>query len=123
MARVFLDVNIIIDFIEDRREVNPSLLENDLFVSPLSFHILIYTYKHKIPSEKLIKSRKYFNIIPFGENINDNALLGPTTDFEDNVQLHSAAAAECDLFLTNDKHLISMKFFGKTRITQEITRS
>ncbi len=120
MAKVFLDTNIIIDFIEERQEVNSNLLENDLFVSPLSFHILIYTYKHKIPSEKLLKSRKYFNIVPFGEKINDGALLGPTTDFEDNVQLHSAAEADCDFFLTSDKQILNLKFFGKTKILKNL---
>lgn len=122
MARVFLDTNVVIDFIEERREVNPDLLENDLFVSPLSFHILIYTYKYKIPNETLTKSRKYFNIVPLKEDISDSALLGPTNDFEDNIQLHSAAEAECDFFLTNDKKLLALKFFGKTKIAQDFPK-
>lgn len=47
------------------------------------------------------------------------ALEGPTVDFEDNTQLHSAAEAECDYFLTNDEKLLKMKFFGKTRLTNK----
>lgn len=41
---------------------------------------------------------------------------GPTKDLEDNIQLHSAAEAESDIFLTADKKLVDMKFFGKTQI-------
>lgn len=55
-------------------------------------------------------------MIPFDSAIAEKALVGPTSDFEDNVQLHSAAEAECDIFLTEDKKLSDMKFFGKVRI-------
>lgn len=36
------------------------------------------------------------------------------------TQLHSAAEAECDYFLTSDKKLLAMKFFGKTRIVSTL---
>lgn len=37
-------------------------------------------------------------------------------NLEDNIQLHSAAEAECDFFLTSDDKLLKIKFFGKTEI-------
>lgn len=119
MAKAFLDVNIIIDFIEKKQDINNIILDQELFVSPLSFHILMYVYKYRVPNNKLIDSQKYFNFVPFNDVVTQNALLGPTIDFEDNVQLHSAADAECDVFLTNDKKLLNLKFFGKTKIIQD----
>ena len=54
------------------------------------------------------------------DKILDLALEGPVDDLEDNIQLHSASEAECDVFLTNDKKLLKMKFFGKMRIVSII---
>ena len=117
MAKIFFDANIFIDLVEKRQKTTISdFLGHELHISPLSIHILTYMYKYGIPNKKLADSRKYFNLIPFDENVAENAMQGPTSDFEDNVQLHSAASADCDLFLTNDKKLLSLKFFGKTRI-------
>lgn len=121
MARAFLDTNIFIGFIEKRQEsVLVHLKPHIVFISPLSVHILAYVYKYKIPKEELLKSLEQFMIISFNEHIMNNALLGPTSDFEDNVQLHSAAQEECDIFLTNDKKLLGMRFFGKTKITDDV---
>jgi hypothetical protein len=39
-----------------------------------------------------------FQLVDISEDIVIRALQGPTPDFEDNVQLHSAANAECNLF-------------------------
>lgn len=122
MAKVFLDANILIDITEKRRPIAlRELLDNKLYASPLSFHILAYTFKYKIPSEKLGGLIKYFTIIPFYEEILLKSLNGPLKDLEDNVQLHSAAEAECNYFLTNDENLLKMKFFGKTKIAQNLS--
>lgn len=61
-----------------------------------------------------------FNIIDLDKDILDKALESPTKDLEDNIQLHSAAEAECDYFLTEDKGLLKMKFFGKTKIVKNL---
>ncbi len=121
MARVFLDANIVIDLVGNRKDLSLNDFGgNKLFISPLSIHILSYSYKYKIPNDNLSNSRKYFTITPFDAFISTQALTGPTNDFEDNVQLHSAAHAECDIFLTSDKKLLAMKFFGKTRIASSL---
>lgn len=117
MARIFLDANIVIDLIERRKDVHPEQFQtHKLFITPLSIHILAYLYKYQMPEEKLLDMQKQIALVPFDKIIFDKALLDPTSDFEDNVQLHSAAEAECEFFLTEDKKLLDMKFFGKTRI-------
>lgn len=122
MAKIFLDTNIIIDLIEKRSKIiDDDLQGHVVFISPLSVHILMFFTKKKIPYSLLSKLREQFLIIAFDKFIMDKSLAGPTNDFEDNVQLHSAANAECDLFLTQDKILLGMKFFGKTQITKDIT--
>lgn len=117
MAKVFLDANIFIDLVENRGEISSDELNgHDVFISPLSVHILMYITKSKIPYKKLNEAIKDFSIIDFDQSICYKSLDGPTNDFEDNMQLHSAAQAECDLFLTSDVKLLNLRFFGKTRI-------
>lgn len=117
MARIFLDANIFIDIIEERQSINLDQLKNhELVLVPLSVHLLTYLYKYKMPDKKLSDSLRRFILIPFNDFITHYALSGPTQDFEDNVQLHSAAEAECEIFLTSDEKLLKMKFFGKVRI-------
>lgn len=121
MAKIFLDANILIDLVEERGQITPDELNNhDIFISPLSVHILMYITKHKVPYKNLINTIDSFILISFDENIANLALIGPTSDFEDNVQLHSCAEAECDYFLTADKKILDMKFFGKTQITSQV---
>ncbi len=50
----------------------------------------------------------------------ERALQGPTTDVEDNIQLHSSVEAGCDLFLTHDEALLNLTFFGKMRIASRL---
>lgn len=121
MAKIFLDANIYIDVIKKRTDAQLEDFQNqDIFISPLSVHILTYTYKYKVPNSELDVNPELFNIVSLDNDIVKNALLGPTDDFEDNVQLHSAAKAQCDLFLTKDKKLLNLKFFGKTKIIQDL---
>lgn len=122
MARVFLDANILIDIVEKRKDLSISDFKgHEVYISPLSIHISFYVKKKKIPFPRLIYILSDINIVPLSVKITENALLGPTTDFEDNVQLHSGTEAECELFLTNDKKLLDMKFFGKTQISKSPT--
>lgn len=121
MAKIFLDANIYIDVIKKRtdRELQ-DFQGHEVFISPLSVHILTYTFKYKIPDHELNVNEKLFNTVPFDSIILHNALAGPTSDFEDNVQLHSAAFVDCDVFLTEDKKILDMKFFGKVKIQSSL---
>jgi len=118
MAKVFLDANYLIDTIHRKPEkkILESLEDDDIYTSPISWHIYCYVYKIKIPDIKVAEQQELFYIVDFSETILSKALEGPTNDFEDNVQLHSAAEADCDIFLTEDKKLLGMKFFGKVKI-------
>lgn len=118
MAKVFLDTNIFIDAIHrhPEKEVLDSLLGATVFISPLSVHIYCYLFKIKIPDQKLSDQLGNFVQVSFTQQVTNHAQNGPTRDFEDNVQLHSAVEAECDIFLTSDKKILSMKYFGKLKI-------
>lgn len=121
MARVFLDVNKLIDVLENRDPgVSEGLLGHEVFISPLSVHILCYLYKRKMPDSVLSDRVVKFLLVDFGEKILMRGMEGPVEDFEDNVQLHSGAEAGCDIFLTNDKKLLEMKFFGKMKMVDHL---
>jgi len=121
MAKVFLDANYLIDLLENRQKFRvDDLGDHDILISILSVHIYTYISKLKIPDKQLSEAVDKFTIVEFTRNVCYKALEGPTSDFEDNVQLHSAASAEADLFLTNDKRLLGIKFFGKTKILREL---
>ena len=118
MANIFLDVNKLINLIKG--EEPNGLGDHDLVISALSWHIVCYLMKWKIPNVKL---RKIFDVLESIEMSNDivkKAMIGPTDDFEDNVQLISALEGECDYFLTMDKKLLKMKHFGKVKICDKL---
>lgn len=122
MARIFLDTNIFIDLVEKRKQITlDELNANNLFISPLSAHILMYIAKRKIPYQRLNNIINSFMLVPFDESITNSSLVGPTNDLEDNIQLHSAAEADCDIFLTSDAKLLNLKFFGKVQILPQIS--
>ena len=121
MAKVFLDTNYFIGLANRSPETDTEILNQQQgFISILSCHILFYVNKIKVPDKELNSFIGDFNLIDLGRDILEKALEGPTSDFEDNVQLHSAARAECDIFLTSDKKLLKLKFFGITQIAQGI---
>lgn len=117
MAKVFVDANYFIALANRAPEADEEVLDKHQgFISTLSCHILFYINKVKVPDEKMKSFINDFNIIDFNQNILERALHGPTKDLEDNVQLQSAVEADCDYFLTHDKKLLALAFFGKTRI-------
>lgn len=121
MAKVFLDANYFIGLVNRAPEVSTDILDNhEGFITTLSCHILFYINKIKVPDIKTNSFIEDFNLIDLSESILDKALTSPTSDLEDNIQLHSAAEADCDIFLTLDEKLLRMKFFGKVQILYEI---
>lgn len=124
MARVFLDTNIFIDAIHRKPEedVLAQLVNHTPYISPLSVHIYCYTYKIRVPNQILSNQLEKFLVHDFSDTILTLATQGPTPDLENNIQLHSAAEANCDYFLTADAGLLKMKFFGKTKILQDIRK-
>ena len=121
MAKVYIDTNYFIGLVNRTPETDPEILHShDGYVSVLSCHILFYINKEHVPNIKLNKYINQFHTVGLPENLLKIALEGPTNDLEDNIQLHSAIKPECDYFLTFDKKLLKMKFFGKMRIVSTI---
>lgn len=122
MAKIFLDANYFIDAVHrtPEKQILETLEGYVIYVSILSFHIYCYSFKIKIPSQEVVAQKEKFQIVDFSINILDKAFEGPTQDFEDNVQLHSAAEADCDFFLTSDEKLLKLKFFGKMEIKSSL---
>ena len=123
MARVFLDTNFVIETIGLRRSkiASQNLSGHIAFVSPLTIHIMCYSFKIDIPDKRIDNFVDQVDLIDFTDDLTAIALSGPTNDFEDNIQLHSAVQANADFFLTNDDDLLKMKFFGKTKIVNKLT--
>ena len=120
MAKVFLDTNKVIDLAQRKPEIRNELDGYQVYLSPLSIHILCYANKTKVPDGKISQFKKEFQIIDLTDEILEMSLNGPTNDLEDNIQLHSAAKADCDYFLTNDKKLLKTGYFGKTKICSSL---
>ena len=122
MAKIFVDANIAIDILEKRKNTSiDNSTDHIVYLSPLTVHIMMYVLKKKVPSDKLAALIDHFSIVPFNGDICINSLHGPTEDFEDNVQLHSAVEAECDYFLTEDKELLKLRFFGKMELISTLS--
>ena len=121
MENIFVDVNVLMDILGDRKFGFEEILDKKtITVSALSFHILMYIMKLKVPNSKLNKYRKSCLIVALNKKVIKDAMIGPSVDFEDNVQLHSAVVGNCDYFLTLDKKLLKMKYFGKMKIGDKL---
>jgi len=120
MAKAFLDTNYILDIFMRRSRKLSEVGNNDLFFSPLSFPTICYVHKLHMPDEKLQSILKDLFVVNFTDTILKKSLNGPTPDIEDNIQLHSAALSHCDYFLTSDKQLLKMKYFGQMEIVSNL---
>lgn len=120
MAKVFLDTNYFIDIIERDKSKRSLLANNEVLVSPLSYHIYSYIAKKKIPNQLLTNSLRDLTFVDLTGEILTKGLYNPTFDLEDNIQLHSASVSHCDYFLTNDKALLKMKYFGQVEIVDRL---
>ncbi|OGE15088.1 hypothetical protein A3F00_00285 [Candidatus Daviesbacteria bacterium RIFCSPHIGHO2_12_FULL_37_11] len=123
MAKVLLDANYFIGLANRSPEVDTKILDKHQgFIATLSCHILFYINKIDVPDSKMNSFIADFNLIGLDQDILSKALNGPTSDLEDNIQLHSGAEADCDIFLTKDKQLLNMKFFGKLQILSTLNK-
>jgi len=116
MAKIFLDTNVLVDYLERKNISISHLRGHKVAISPLSTHILFSISKNLVPQSLIAEALEQFSIVSFNQSVHDNSLIGPTSDFEDNVQLHSASNYNAAFFLTSDKQLCSMKFFGTMKI-------
>lgn len=120
MAKIYLDTNIFIDLLRRDPSIRNQLDSHEVMVSPLSFHILCYAAKIKLPDGAIDQAIKGLHIVNLTKQTLKRSASGPTKDMEDNIQLHSAASVDCDYFFTNDKELLKMKYFGKMQIVSSM---
>ena len=118
--KIFLDTNYYIDIVSRQKRKLQQLTDHEIFISPLSVHIFCYIAKIKTPAKYLIKFNQLLNQVPLNSDIMTASLEGPTSDVADNVQLHSAARTECQFFLTEDKELLKMVYFGTVKIINKL---
>ncbi len=121
MAKVFLDANYIIGLVNRVPGTDATTLhKHEGFISALSCHILFYVNKINVPNKNINSYLEDFNTVDLKAKTLGKALEGPTNDLEDNIQLLTAAEMNCDYFLTADKKLLKIKFFGNVQIVNTL---
>lgn len=115
MKRVFIDTNIILDFLGERHPYYEpiakiaTLSDKDklkMVVSPISFATVNYLLsKYENPKTAIEKLRKFKVICEISivdEHIVEKALNSEFSDFEDALQYFSAIASNCDIIITRN---------------------
>lgn len=112
MKRVFIDTNILIDYILEREygQDAKQLLQRGfdgeikLFASYLTFANMAYILGKKIDIYELFGDlNQYITVLPMDEEQFQAALKQPVSDFEDMLQYQCAKAGNCDIIITNNK--------------------
>ena len=114
MKRVFLDTNILIDYIDNRAGADDAEQifacgfsgEALLFASSLTFANMAYIIKGRPQEEKydaLSQMAGVVEIIDLRKQEVMAAIANPVKDFEDMLQYQCAKAADCDFIVTNDR--------------------
>lgn len=117
MVNIYLDANILLDILTHRQQFDILALgQNRPIISTLSVHIAAYSAKVFQPDTEFKAVVDLFTLIPLENVIVNLSLKGPTSDFEDNVQLHSAVKAQANYFITRDIALLKLGIFGSTQI-------
>jgi predicted nucleic acid-binding protein len=114
MKRIFLDTNILIDYIDNRAGADDAEQifacgfsgEVLLYASSLTFANMAYIIKGKTLEEKYDALRLMAGIVeilPLGKQEVVSAISQPVKDFEDMLQYQCAKAAGCNYIVTNDR--------------------
>jgi len=112
MKRVFIDTNILIDYILEREygQDAKQLLQRGfdgevkLFASYLTFANMAYILGKKIDIYELFGDlNQFITVLPMDEDQFQAALKQPVSDFEDMLQYQCAMASNCDIIITNNK--------------------
>jgi predicted nucleic acid-binding protein len=113
--RIFLDTNIIIDFLGEREgfyEAAAKIMtladrrQIVLLISPIAFSTAYYILsKYENPLAALEKTRKLkllCQISVIDDEVVEKALTGGFSDFEDAIQHFSALASKADVIITRN---------------------
>jgi len=114
-ASVFLDANIVLDFLlkrkdyEDARKVISLVLEKKInaFISPSILHIVSYWLTKAYGSTKskdlLLLFLSDISIIDANQQVVNLALTSPIDDIEDALQYYTALHHKMDFFISGDR--------------------
>ena len=114
MKRLFLDTNILIDYIDNRAGADDAEQifacgfsgEAQLYASSLTFANMAYIIKGRTQQEKydaLNLMAGVVEIIDLRKQEVIAAISQPVKDFEDMLQYQCAKTAGCDYIVTNDR--------------------
>ena len=114
MKRIFLDTNILIDYIDNRMGADAAeqlfacgfSSEALLFASALTFANIAYIIKGRSQEEKYDALRQMANVVEIIDLRKQEVMAAidlPVKDFEDMLQYQCAKAANCDYIVTNDR--------------------
>jgi predicted nucleic acid-binding protein len=112
MKRVFLDTNILVDYIQARAggdDAKQLLMrgrdgEVSLFASFLTFANMAYILNGKADIYKLFAIlTSFITVLPMDSDQLQAALLHRAKDFEDMLQYQCAKVAGCDIIVTGNK--------------------
>lgn len=123
MQKLFLDTNIVIDFLRERKgfyEASAKILTLadkklvKIFTSPISIsnaYYIISKYENpQIALEKISKFKVLCKISIMDDEVIEKAIHSDFKDFEDALQYYSAIATKCDIIITRNE-----KDFKKAR--------
>ena len=114
MKRIFLDTNILIDYIDNRMGADAAEQlfacgfsgEALLFASALTFANIAYIIKGRSQEEKYDALRQMANVVEIIDLRKQEVMAAidlPVKDFEDMLQYQCAKTAGCDYIVTNDR--------------------
>lgn len=114
MKRVFLDTNILIDYIDNRVGADDAEQifacgfsgEILLYASSLTFANMAYIIKGRPQEEKYDALRQMAGVVEIVDLRKQEVMAAidqPVKDFEDMLQYQCAKAAGCDYIVTNDR--------------------
>ena len=114
--KVFLDTNILIDFIARREnfyQASANLIhlgikgEVELYTTPLTYATCVFIARKVLGYEGAVKAMQildnYLKVTTMDGSQCHNALFSTMPDFEDMLQFESAYAAGCDVIVTRNK--------------------
>lgn len=116
MKKIFLDTNIILDFLGEREgfyEASAKIMtladkkKIQVYTSPSSisnvFYVLAKYENPKIALEKIRKFKLLCSMSVMDEEVVEKAIHSDFKDFEDAMQYFSALASNCDIIITRNE--------------------
>lgn len=112
--KVFLDTNILMDYVENRdNRIYAKMILSladlgliTLYASYLSFANMGYILRKRSQEERyrlISEARQMATVLTCDVTQLDTALANPVRDFEDMLQYQCALSAGCDVVVTNNK--------------------